>query len=92
MSAKSTKVVAGIYALTTVEELREVTAALNLQWKVLQSRAAQGFRVGDKVTFVAKMGQTFSGVVEKVNQKTVAVKTGPYQTWRVSPNLLKKVA
>lgn len=77
--------------INTLEELKEINETLGFRWKALQKQQAKAFRPGDKVTFKGK-GVVYSGVVEKVNQKTVAVKTGPYQTWRVSPGMLKKVA
>lgn len=91
MSAKTIDIVTAIRNLTTLEEIKEINDAVSLQWTFIQLCAAKSFRKGDKVTFTGK-GTVLTGVVEKVNQKTVAVKTGPHQTWRVSPNLLKKVA
>jgi len=90
MSAKEISL--AILKIKSLDELKEINEAIGYQWKAIQKTQARAFRVGDKVTFVAKQGTVYNGVVEKVNQKTVAVKTGPYQTWRVSPSVLKKVA
>jgi hypothetical protein len=56
-------------------------------------RFTQGWKVGDRVEFTGKRGETVTGTVKRVNAKTVSVdpdnarRPGAY--WRVSPGLLR---
>lgn len=89
MNAKEIQL--AILRITSLTELKEINATLASQWKAVQRIQVGAFNRGDKVTFTAK-GVTYSGRVEKVNQKTVTVFTDRKTTWRVSPTLLSKVA
>jgi hypothetical protein len=73
-----------------MDDLREVMNACNVRFRELQSRAAHSFSRGDSVFFIAKSGQKITGVVTKVNQKTVSVKTATSE-WKVSGSLLRRV-
>jgi hypothetical protein len=78
-----------IFAIDNMEDLREVMNACNVRFRELQARAAHSFSRGDSVSFVTKSGQKITGVVTKVNQKTVSVKTATSE-WKVSGSLLRK--
>lgn len=78
-----------IFAIDSLDELREAQNALNVRFRELQRRAAVSFRVGDAVKFQSKTGRTISGTVTKVNQKTVSVKTAD-SNWKVSASLLQR--
>ena len=85
-----------ILAIDNIEDLREAQNALQVRYRELQRRSALSFRVGDKVSFKSRSGDTITGTVSKVNQKTVAVKTvstlnSPASNWKVSPSLLRKI-
>lgn len=56
-----------------------------------QPPATSGFRVGEPVTFKGRGGQLLSGIVTRVNAKTVSVETANGD-WRVSPRALQKQA
>jgi hypothetical protein len=79
-----------IFAIDSIESLREAQNALNVRYRELQSRAARTFIKGDKVSFRSnRTGEFVTGIVEKINQKTVSVRT-PTANWKVSPSLLKR--
>jgi hypothetical protein len=47
------------------------------------------FAVGEKVSFQTTDGRSISGIISKLNQKTVSIITETGQ-WNVSPELLQK--
>lgn len=79
-----------IFAIDSIAELNEVQSALNVRFRELQHRAAISFRVGDKVKFQSRTGNTISGTVTKVNQKTVSVVATTGHNWKVSGSLLQR--
>lgn len=78
-----------IFAIDSLDEMREAQNALNVRFRELQRRAAISFRVGDSVKFQSRTGKTISGNVTKVNQKTVSVRTAD-SNWKVSASLLQR--
>lgn len=50
------------------------------------------YQVGDDVTFERSDGVAISGIVAKLNRKTVSVVTKEGERWNVSPQLLSKPA
>ncbi|MDL5055776.1 hypothetical protein QQ056_19800 [Oscillatoria laete-virens NRMC-F 0139] len=48
------------------------------------------YRVGDEVTFHGSDGKEITGIVSKLNQKTVSVITKSGEQWNVSPQFLSK--
>ena len=77
-----------IFAINSVQELREAQAALTTRWRELERRTAVRFSPGDFVTFADKSGRPLRGSVVKVNTKTVKVVTMGGVKWNVSPSLL----
>ena len=78
------------------EQLTELVHAIQDRRNYLQAKDLEGFRVGEKVSWVKGAGlgkETYVGVIERVNRKSVGVKeTGrPWMKWRISPSLLTKV-
>tara|TARA_R100000008_G_scaffold8309_1_gene4359 strand:- start:266 stop:568 length:303 start_codon:yes stop_codon:yes gene_type:complete len=78
------------------EELTELVHAIQDRRNYLQAKDLEGFRVGEKVSWIKGVGiskETYTGIIEKVNRKSVGVKeTGrPWMKWRISPSLLTKV-
>ncbi len=49
------------------------------------------YNLGERVSFTNNVGETVSGVVIRVNKKTVSIHTDDHHGWNVSPHLLKKV-
>lgn len=80
--------------LTDIEGLRDVNRLivhhLNDLGKARQKMAMVDLKVGDHVSFVTKRGTTVTGVITKMNQKSVNVQQdNSYTNWRVAPSLLK---
>jgi len=78
------------------EELTDLSYAINDRRGYLRSKDLQGFRVGDKVSWIHGRGidkTEYVGEVEKINQKTIGVKEEgrPWAKWRCSPTLLTKL-
>jgi hypothetical protein len=68
---------------------------VDLGWKILKERytrlqndATRFLRVGTRVQWTSRYGDAKTGVVEKVNTKTVRVKLPDGKIWIVSPTLL----
>jgi hypothetical protein len=86
MSNRNT-IIRDIFAVATIDELRDINLALKQRWNELDARVALNFKVGDSVKFNAKRRGSHIGIVKKVNRKTVSVLVGN-TTWRVTPSLL----
>lgn len=71
--------------------LDAIIAEVKNRQRQMQQDIGSSFNVGDKVWFDAKRRGRVEGLIEKINQKTIVVKT-PLVTWKVSPSLLKKAA
>ncbi len=79
----------------SLEELME------LHWKILKRiqklgkmklyEDLQKFDVGDKVSFKGKGEDLITGIVIRVNQKSVTIKTDQGATWYVAPALAIKI-
>jgi hypothetical protein len=72
------------------EDLRFYMDIIREEWKRQDRLFAYSFRVGDRVSFIAR-GVPLFGVVKKVNQSTVTVITDKGMPWRVSSGLLRRV-
>jgi hypothetical protein len=71
-----------------MDELKELNDIAVRAMKRLIAAAADTFRPGDLVSFQGRSGETLSGTVTKVNQKTVSVRVGN-TNWKVSGTLLR---
>jgi hypothetical protein len=71
------------------DTLNLIIEELKKRQSVIQQEAGSEFSVGQSVTFPTRNGLTQSGLIEKINRKTIIVRTDAYKTWRVSPSLLK---
>ena len=77
-----------IFAVDSIDDLRDINLALKQRWSELESRGVLNFKVGDSVKFTArKRGGVQHGIVTKVNRKTVSVLVRN-TTWRVTASLL----
>ena len=78
-----------------LEELME------LHWKILKRiqklrkmklyEDLQKFDVGDKVSFKGKREDIITGIVVRINQKSLTIKTDQGTTWYVAPALVTKI-
>lgn len=75
------------------EQLTELSRIMNRRYDELERIAKSCFRVGDRVTFTDRYGDTVVGEVVKINPKRIKVvqsREGRMPiTWAVSPTLLK---
>lgn len=69
----------------------EAVALLRHKSKLKQMQAGASFNLKDVVEFTDRYERTVRGVVEKINPKSVRVRTET-GLWNVSPTLLKKVS
>jgi len=73
------------------DEINQVVEAIKLQRTYNARQTARALSVGDTVSFTGRGGATVTGVVEKINRKTVIVKEG-FTKWKVTASLLKQIA
>ncbi len=71
------------------ETLEAMVTQLSRRRSVIEEEAADVFVVGQSVTFLTKNGQSQSGIIEKINRKSILIRTDAHKQWRVSPSLLK---
>ena len=76
--------------LATIEELRELNRIVYEAIRARETNVADTFLVGDRVKFTAKDGRTITGIVHKINLKTIKVKSIDVM-WIVTPSLLTLV-
>ena len=72
------------------ETLNVIATQINRRRSVLQEEAIDNFVVGQDVEFTRKDGDTIRGSVQKINRKTIIVKTDLNLLWKVPPSLLRK--
>ena len=70
------------------ETLNLIITLINRRRSVLQEEATDNFIVGQDVEFTRKDGDIVKGKIQKINRKTIYVKTD-LVTWKVSPSLLR---
>ena len=71
------------------ETLNVIITQINRRRSVLQEEAIDNFVVGQDVEFTRKDGEIIRGSIQKINRKTIHVKTD-FVMWKVSPSLLRK--
>ena len=49
------------------------------------------FNVGEKVCFTDPAGDLKTGIILRLNKKTVSIKTDDGHSWNVAPSLLRKI-
>ncbi len=71
-------------------ELARAVEAIKLRRTNLARQKTAQLMVGDRVSFAGRRGMTVTGVVSKVNLKTVQVKQdNAFTTWKVPASMLK---
>ena len=86
-----TKSVELIYQMDN-DQLSEIVEAIKLKRTHLAKTVARSIVVGDIVSFNGRRGQTVTGKVTKVNQKTVVVRDSTTQIqWKVTASMLTKL-
>tara|TARA_E500000318_G_scaffold89879_1_gene87556 strand:- start:353 stop:685 length:333 start_codon:yes stop_codon:yes gene_type:complete len=64
---------------------------INVRRRVLLKGISTKFTVGQIVEFTTKKGNVERGKIEKINRKTISVRTSPFERWRVGPSYLRPV-
>ena len=86
-----TKSVELIYQMDA-DQIDQVVEAIKLKRTHLAKTIARSIVVGDIVSFNGRRGQTVTGKVTKVNQKTVVVRDSNTQIqWKVTASMLTKL-
>jgi len=86
--SKRNDIIRDIFAVDSIEDLRDIQRTITQRRSELESRGALNFKIGDSVKFTSrKRGGIQVGRVTKINRKTIAVEVGNV-TWRVTPSLL----
>jgi len=74
------------------DQVDQIIEAIKLKRTHLAKTVARSIVVGDIVSFNGRRGQTVSGKVTKVNQKTVVVRDSNTQVqWKVTASMLTKL-
>ena len=81
-----------INSLETPADCVTVSKILKARYKTIQSLASMAFYKGQAVEFKSnKTGEIISGIIEKVNTKTVDIRTARFG-YRVSPSMLRPLS
>jgi len=59
--------------------------------KVTDLRRILDFNVGEEVQFTDRTGKIISGIISRLNTKSISIVTREGDKWNVSPHLLDKV-
>lgn len=78
-------------SLTELSALsKQLNTAIKMRYAELQRRKAVSFGVGSRVEFSDKLGNVITGLILKINPKTVVVRADRTMVqWRVTPSLLR---
>ena len=71
------------------DTLNAMIKEINTRRRLVQERLGRQFTVGQMVEFNTKKGVVERGEIEKINRKTISVRTAPLVRWRVAPSLLR---
>ena len=87
-----TKAVEAIRGLDSNSQINEVIEAIKLQQTWIAKSAARSVQVGTVVTFEGRRGNTVTGEVTKVNQKTIVVRDQATQAqWKVTASMVSVI-
>ena len=73
------------------DTLNAMIKEINARRQVVQAQLGSKFTVGQMVEFNTKKGIPVRGEIEKINRKSISVRTAPLERWRVAPSLLRAV-
>jgi hypothetical protein len=77
-----------LYELTVLNKM--VVDRIRLVHKAGTLVSMAQFHVGDRVSWDGSDGIVRIGIITRLNQKTISVKTGENGHWNVSPQFLRK--
>ena len=67
---------------------RRIVAYISAKRRLERARDLARFHPGDRVWFRTEDGLRITGVVVRINQKTISIHTDDHHDWRVSPHVL----
>ena len=87
-----TQAVEAIRKLESSSQINQVIEAIKLQQTYVARNAARSVQVGTLVTFEGRRGNTVTGEVTKVNQKTIVVRdTNTQAQWKVTASMVTAI-
>jgi hypothetical protein len=87
-----TRAVEAIRKLESSDQINQIIDAIKLQQTFVARNAARSVQVGTVVTFEGRRGQTVTGEVLKVNQKTIVVRdSATMAKWKVTASMVSPV-
>ena len=87
-----TQAVEAIRKLESSSQINQVIEAIKLQQTYVARNAARSVQVGTLVTFEGRRGNTVTGEVTKVNQKTIVVRDQATQAqWKVTASMVSVI-
>lgn len=75
--------------IQTFDDMKQIFDIAKRRWGDIQRSNVYNFRVGERVEWDCKYGRIERGVIEKINQKTIIVKTDGGIKWTVGSSLLR---
>jgi exosome complex RNA-binding protein Csl4 len=87
-----TKAVEAIRKLESSDQINQIIDAIKLQQTYVARNAARSVQVGTLVTFEGRRGNTVTGEVLKVNQKTIVVRdSATMAKWKVTASMVSPI-
>jgi hypothetical protein len=87
-----TKAVEAIRKLESSDHINQIIDAIKLQQTYVARNAARSVQVGTLVTFEGRRGNTVTGEVLKVNQKTIVVRdSATMAKWKVTASMVSPI-
>ena len=87
-----TQAVEAIRKLESSSQINQVIEAIKHQQTYVARNAARSVQVGTLVTFEGRRGNTVTGEVTKVNQKTIVVRdTNTQAQWKVTASMVSVI-
>ena len=87
-----TKAVEAIRKLESSDQINQIIDAIKLQQTYVARNAARSVQVGTLVTFEGRRGNTVTGEVLKVNQKTIVARdSATMAKWKVTASMVSPI-
>jgi len=93
LSRSQMDTIKSLFQTVSLDDLNEIAEMYQLRRTWLNNQARRSFVVGESVSF-KNSGRTITGVIKKINPKTVVVtvnRGGHSESWKVSASYLSKL-
>ncbi len=93
LSRSQIDTIKSLFQTVSLDDLNEIAEMYQLRRTWLNNQARRSFVVGESVSF-KNNGRTITGVIKKINPKTVVVtvnRGGHSESWKVSASYLSKL-